>query len=65
MNGLSNHEGSSKYKQSLAEYGMVTFGCGEVIGSIISGLLVDWIGPRKTTQINLTIIVAMTIVTVL
>jgi MFS family permease len=65
MDGLKGNEYTYKKKQSLAEWGMVVFGLGEVIGSIIVGPLIDAIGPRRSSFFNLLIVIMMTSFTAL
>jgi predicted MFS family arabinose efflux permease len=42
---------------------MVAFGIGEVVGSIIIGIIIDKIGSKKTSLVNILIILIMINVT--
>ena len=46
-----------------ALFGLVAFGVGEVIAGFIHGLLIDKIGSRATTFVNMSIILVVIIVT--
>ena len=54
---------SYKHKQSLALFGMVFFGVGEVVGGLFVGILIDFIGSRRTTILNLVILAITILVT--
>jgi predicted MFS family arabinose efflux permease len=43
---------------------MVAFGCGEVIGCVIIGQVIDRLGSRIAALFNVAIIIIMTIVTI-
>lgn len=58
--GTIEEEKSSNQKIMLA---MVTFGIGEIIGSMLNGKIVDKLGSRKTVFVDLFIIVIMGIAT--
>lgn len=44
---------------------MVAFGFGEVIGGIVTGLLIDKIGPKKTCIYNVVVVILLISSTIL
>jgi len=42
---------------------MIVFGVGEIIGGLLMGKIVDYLGPRKTVFINIAVIFIMACVT--
>ena len=54
---------SETEQDSYALYGMVAFGFGEVIGGFIIGIIIDKIGSKKTSIVNVIIIIILINVT--
>ena len=62
---LSNHpEYTEEHKQALALKAMIMFGVGEVVGGVIPGFIIDKIGSKYTSIINVLIITLMFGVTI-
>jgi predicted MFS family arabinose efflux permease len=63
---LSDHpEYTDEHKQSKALQGMVMFGVGEVVGGVIPGFIIDKIGSKFTSLLNVLIIIIMYVVTII
>lgn len=50
---------------SKALWGMVVFGCGEVVWGFIHGIIIDKIGSRKTVYVNTLIMFIMALTAIL
>jgi len=58
---LQNKDISQKDKDSWALYAMITLGFGQMFGGLIMGLLIDRIGSKKTSLINVGLLAVTTI----
>ena len=61
---LKEHHESHHHKEKLALLAMVSLGFGEVFGSIVLGCIIDKIGSRKTSILNVVIVVSTFAVTI-
>ena len=56
-------DGTEKHKESLALFGMVAFGCGEVSGGWLVGKFIDRFSSKTTSLLNVFICATMIIST--